>query len=264
MKRYAHRLMPVVYESIRDRFGLPGKYRRIMQLVSERSQGRVMAGPFAGMICADATTGSHVPKLLGIYELELWPIVERCIARGYSHIIDVGAGEGYYVVGFARRMPATRVYAFDIEERAQAACREQAALNGVEDRVEVSGRCDPEGLAKLPLHDTLLVCDCEGYEGELLDPARAPGLVDCDILVELHDHLVAGVTPQLTARFAATHTIEFIDTMERDPSRYDVLASLKAWEQALAVSEARAVPMQWAFLTANRQAGRLNTAVQQV
>ena len=34
--------------------------------------------------------------------------------------------EGYYVVGMARKMPETKFYAFDIDEKSRLSCRELA------------------------------------------------------------------------------------------------------------------------------------------
>ena len=52
--------------------------------------------------------------------------------------------------------------------------------------------------------------DVEGAEDFLLEPSRAPGLRTAEILVELHDMFVPGVTERLKARFEPTHTVSLI------------------------------------------------------
>lgn len=53
--------------------------------------------------------------------------------------------------------------------------------------------------------DSFVIMDVEGAEDVLLDPARALGLGRAEIIVELHEHLVPGVTERLRARFNESH-----------------------------------------------------------
>jgi methylase of polypeptide subunit release factors len=52
-------------------------------------------------------------------------------------VIDIGAAEGYYAIGFARRLPAARVIASDLDPVARLLCWLLARRNGVGDRVSV-------------------------------------------------------------------------------------------------------------------------------
>ena len=100
----------------------------------------VQAGPFRGMtFLKESTEAGLAPKLLGCYESELSDVIEKIVARGYRHIIDIGCADGYYAVGLALRLPNASVYAFDTNERAQANCKALAVLNGVADRVTCPG-----------------------------------------------------------------------------------------------------------------------------
>ena len=77
----------------------------------------ILGGPFAGMsFVRQVAEGCCVPKLLGCYEEELHPYVEQAILRDYPQVLNIGVAEGYYAVGFARRMPNAKVFAFDIDE----------------------------------------------------------------------------------------------------------------------------------------------------
>ena len=63
---------------------------------------------------------------------------------------------------------------------------------------------------------TLVLCDIEGAERELLDPEAAPALRGMDLIVESHDCVAAGTTRLLTARFQSTHAITVVvDSGER-------------------------------------------------
>ena len=109
-----------------------GKWRS--QLISNRLKAKtdvVLGGPFAGMRFETATEGNLAAKLLGSYEGELQPFVEKYLRAGFDRLIDIGCAEGYYAVGFALRSPNTMVDAFDMAEEAQTVCRNHAQLNGV-------------------------------------------------------------------------------------------------------------------------------------
>jgi hypothetical protein len=69
-------------------------------------------------------------------------------AEGLDCVIDVGCAEGYYAVGMARRMPATRVLAFDLDLNTQRVCTELIAKNKVTDRVTVGALFKPADFAQ--------------------------------------------------------------------------------------------------------------------
>ena len=211
---------------------------------------RVMGGPFQGMLYGDtAVCSALLPKLAGSYEAELQPLLESLSPRRYDTILDVGCAEGYYAVGFALRWPHTQVRAYDTNPQARELCAQMAEANGVAARVKVEGACDAALLRKVAGAKTLLVCDCEGCELELLQPGSVPELRDCDMLVELHDCLGLVVRSVLYERFAATHTITIVDSLPRRPDAYPALACLSPSDRLTALDEIRP-PMQWGFFRA--------------
>jgi len=59
------------------------------------SPDRVMAGPFAGNFYIQCGGGgAWLPRLLGTYEKELWPVIESICKSPFSHIVDIGSAEG--------------------------------------------------------------------------------------------------------------------------------------------------------------------------
>ena len=75
----------------------------------------VSGGPFAGLTYPDREPISLVPKLLGIYERELHGAVEAAVLGQPEVIVNVGAADGYYAVGLARRCPSATVHAFEAD-----------------------------------------------------------------------------------------------------------------------------------------------------
>ena len=223
----------------------------IMHSLVERHGAKVLGGPFAGMAYLTESAGSSfVPKLLGSYECELHPVLEHIVAFPYDTIVDVGSAEGYYAVGLALRMPdAPEIIAYDINPKARRLCRELAQMNFVADKIRIEGLCEAATLQTSLRGHALVLCDCEGYETELLQPTVAPCLLFADILVELHDCLIPGLTQTLVARFESSHDIALIDSVERNPSDYPVIDFLTPERRRVALSEFRHGTQQWAFMT---------------
>jgi hypothetical protein len=151
------------------------------------------------------------------------------------------------------KIPHVRVFAYDINPRARRLCEELAQVNGVSERVVVDGECNCEQLAKSLDDRCLVICDCEGYELELLDPVRVPGLCVCDLLVELHDFIDGTISPTIISRFGETHYISLISSLDRDPSTYPALESFNDWDRRVAVAEFRQGQMQWALMRAKHK-----------
>lgn len=209
---------------------------------------RVLDGPFRGMRYVNTVTGhkTSIPKLLGCYEEELHPYLDRLLEQDASEIVDIGSAEGYYAVGLALRRPTLEVIAYDGDPVARHLVRRMARLNGVS--VEVRGHCTPESLKGMR-DGALVVCDCEGFEKVLLDPASVPSLLTASIVVEVHDLFDPEISAVLRSRFRATHDISVVRTRDRRPEDYPSLAGFEADEARLAVSEFRPAPMEWFVMT---------------
>jgi hypothetical protein len=221
----------------------------------------VLHGPFAGLRYPSArSVGSAlVPKLLGSYEHELHGAIERILANEYSDVIDVGSAEGYYAIGFGMRFPRATVHAFDTSSRAQQLCAAMARANGVGSRLRLGGLCDEAALLGLALGPRALVLsDCEGYEARLFTPRAAEFLAPHDVLIEVHDADDPTLSETLQARFAATHDVTVVDSVDdkrklrgRD---YPELAAFDVKTRHRLVREGRASIMEWLLFTSKRQA----------
>lgn len=240
-------------EALLARRGLTAPAARI----ATRLDDQVRRGPFAGMHYPRRRGDIvHTAKLVGAYECELHEAVERLIARAPALVVNVGSGDGFYVVGIARRLHAARIVAVDPDPLAQCACADTARRNDVGARIEPVTLVDAPALERIldsPAR-ALIVVDCEGYEDELLDPVRAPSLAYADLLVETHDFARAGVTARLTERFGATHHVERIDVAARDVTAYADLADGPADVARGLLDEFRHMPQSWLVLIARASA----------
>lgn len=217
----------------------------------------VASGPFAGLKYVLKAHGSCLPpKLIGCYERELHPVFAALKTAPVDVLIDVGAAEGYYAVGMVVAGMAERSVAFEADPNGVALLRDLAERNGVTDRVTVRGWCSPTDLQKeLTVHvgrRVLLIVDVEGAEDDLLDPIVVPATRTAEILVELHDFFVPGVTDRIRQRFALTHNITRFEQTPRteadNPYRSWLVRQLPARYRTDVVSEKRPGPMHWFWM----------------
>jgi hypothetical protein len=217
----------------------------------------VRNGPFKGLVYpgTNAVCSAFLPKLLGSYEKELHLALELECSHGFPVVIDVGCAEGFYAVGLARRLPEATVHAFDTDKNARELCLEMAKLNGVADRVVIGGWCGPDELSALARgRRTLIICDCEGYELQLLAPSVIPALAQSDLVVELHDFYGADIFTPLCERFRQSHDIVILTSTDDDAKvqyyRYPEIEKYDRQIRKFILAERRPTIMNWLVLTA--------------
>jgi hypothetical protein len=208
---------------------------------------------------ASAFCSEILPKVVGTYELEIIPAIEAICRAGCDRIVDIGAAEGYYAVGLALRNPDAKVVGFEMNASARYYLRRLAQRNGVADRIEVRGLCNPDSLthAMEGARHPAVVCDCEGAEDSLLDPARIESLRRSFVLVETHDGLstdagvLEGITDRLRERFEPTHEVEVIRSRDRTTDDLPNGIHLSPDEATEAMNEGRP-RAKWMFLIPRR------------
>jgi predicted O-methyltransferase YrrM len=222
----------------------------------------VRRGPFQGLEFPKEVVGRNpflTSKLIGSYEAELHPWVERLAQQPFRRVLDVGAADGFYVAGFARRLPQAKIIAWEADPLQAQLTRLTAERNGVADRVDLRGLCRIEDLAALDGDEpSLVIIDAEGAEDELLDPERAPALRDATVIVEVHEMYAPGVTERLRERFSATHRIEELRDRPRYRDDYPELYELQVdnLERDLAVTESRIGVTPWLLIEPRATSGQ--------
>jgi hypothetical protein len=224
LKQVALNLFPdatLKFLSIRSRRQIE---RRVYELgldtlarqISRENNGRIATGPFRGMRLDLDAFPVHVfgPMLLGTYEQELHPALERAIERSPSHVLNVGCAQGFYAVGMAMRLPHVMIYAADADPKAIRATIWNAELNEVAKQVVPIGIIHPGEFDRyLTPNRSLLIMDCEGGEFTLLNPQSDPVLSSVDMIVEIHPE--AGSSRMIWRRFEKTHRCERLDYIPR-------------------------------------------------
>jgi hypothetical protein len=221
-------------------------------LVRCRTEGVVWSGPFRGMRYIDYSFCSALmPKLIGIYEKELHAAVEDLIAWCPDVVVDIGAAEGYYAVGLARRLPESTVVAFEADDGARQQLSQLAGLNHCKN-IRVQGLATPASLSAVVADNgakVAVICDCEGAELDLLSPDDLPWQRSAFIVCELHDFLRPGIEEALVARFQPTHRVCLLPAVVRTSSEFPFHTPISRlfpdrWVQ-MALGESRPAPMKW-------------------
>ena len=221
---------------------------RAKRTVRRRSGDRVMAGPFKGQITISSPDDFiDYTMMLGSYEIEIQPIVESFCQTGFDKVVNVGAAQGYYAVGFASRIPDCKVDAYEADASGLANLRRIVSVNGVADRVSVMGVCGIDELRQSldVAGRKLIFMDIEGGERDLLDPDQIPALTKCEMLIEEHSYMIAGIDELLMSRFSATHEIERIFTRPRTVEDSAIRPSLMSWHMIRVMDEGRGGLMSW-------------------
>lgn len=221
-------------------------------LIQHLGKPVVKNGPFLGMVYPSfQSVGSTIfPKIIGSYEAELHATIETLIGRRFEYVYDVGCAEGYYAIGFALRNPEAKIFAYDINDTARALCRQMSVLNHVEERVRIETAFTQETFKQIPQSkDTLIICDCEGYELDLFKEASLPYLAHATLLIETHDFLDPEISVQLQQLLGKSHTIQLIqsidDILKAKYYSYKELEGLDIRQRREAVKEMRPAIMEW-------------------
>lgn len=214
----------------------------------------VQTGPFKGMKLPsnECFIDARFEKTFGAYEFELFNVVASLAENPaqFDVIVNVGAADGFYTVGLGRLFPEAIIEAYEPNKNKMPVLKKLAQLNGVDARIRYHGACSPEILRDLkPEGSALVVCDVDGYEKPLLDPAAVPWLKRATLLVETHDCFVPGVTQLLRDRFKGSHEINQISMHGFDYASLPLLSSLTMYEVDSLVGSERPNLQCWLVLT---------------
>jgi len=190
------------------------------------TQKRIFSGPFQGLFyVGDSVGSSYFPKILGIYEKELHGILEANKLDTFDKIVVIGAGEGYYAVGFAKKWKRP-VVAFEQDKKGRDLITRLALINRTEVFIKNSFEASTDTLSK----KDFILMDIEGGEEELLDRARFDAWKESVILVEVHSN---EIKEKLYERSNLTHNSFFTPVVERTlrdyPFKLPFARLLKRW-----------------------------------
>jgi hypothetical protein len=204
----------------------------------------VRRGPFRGMRYeVDRVVATQ--KLLGAYERELHDWIEWALDQRPFRFVDIGAADGYYAIGVARR--GIRVEAFEVSRLARRQLGELAKRNGV--TVHVHGTATAPRVRRLPLDRALVLSDCEGAEVDIFETETVAALRTATVLIEVHESLRPGAEATLRRRFSETHSCRKTAPGVHDHRDYPELAAAGPLDWQIAIAEVRSGETPWLLFT---------------
>ena len=197
----------------------------------------------------------NTAMLIGTWELELDEQITKLLNKTPARIFCIGAAEGYYAVGFATKLPASKVYAFEMQENYRSFLLNLSSSNNCKN-IEIHGECTTNRLHQLLHNDhesSCVFCDIEGGEIDLLDLNKVPGLKWTTILVEVHEMYVKDCEKTLINRFKNSHSYTVIRgrkrTLQDLPNKLNFLRLISSSSKIIRLmGEGRPYPMNWLYL----------------
>ncbi|PXW69289.1 hypothetical protein C7964_103809 [Loktanella sp. PT4BL] len=223
----------------------------LVRQIGEATRYTITEGPFKGLKLPKFGSWSDLDiasKIVGAYELELFPAIDDIIQRRPKFVLNVGASEGYYAIGMKRRLPAAQCYTYDIDERSFGILAECAQANNVEvTRLDSFDYYDPLNTVDPTCHDLgCFIFDCEGFELEILNFPKVVSQSSI-FLIELHEHIKPGVTEALTDFLRESHELKIIQQIDHSFGHYPELEEYDLCQRAILLDEQRGMPMQWLY-----------------
>jgi len=230
---------------------------RLSNYIVEQCKGKVIRGPFSGMILPHASGGwgdaDRGAMALGLYEQEILSLIEKVAPRDCI-FVNLGAADGYYGIGMLKAGIASHSHCFEIEQVAREKLKSTAELNGVSSRLSIYDKAGPDFINQIGPHESsvlFVICDTEGAEIEIFSDLRVfSALRYAHIVIEIHDwdESLKKKTQNLIKLASDTHRPNFLKTSSRDLSEIDILRTLDDTNRWMICSEGRPRMMEWCHL----------------
>ena len=232
--------------------------KRVSRALFRRHAGVIQRGPFTGLALdgeANISQGMLALKIFGLYE---HVVIEKIRELGpFADVVNIGAADGYFSLGLIKAGLAQRSICFEMTEAGRAAILRNAQRNGVADRVVILGKADadiaqhlaPTGFAP---QRSLVLCDIEGAEFEVLSAEFLKVLSGAVLIVELHDRIHSGKPDRrdgLIANLPAGSRHEIIKSIPAPWSGIADIEALSDNDRALVTSEGRRAIGEWLVVT---------------
>lgn len=187
--------------------------RLIRAYLLKLTNRRVISGPFAGLYYVkESPRIAYYPKLLGTFEKELHGVIEAHGSSRFEKVVVIGAAEGYYAVGLAKKWKYPTL-AFEADPKARQLLTRLSLINRVS--LFVKGAFHPD--TDTQSGQDFIFMDVEGAEGEILTPERFGQWRRCTLIVEIHS---PALKQELLDRSSSTHHSFFLPVQPRTMADY--------------------------------------------
>jgi len=179
----------------------------------------IINGPFKGMKYISESVGScHMPKILGIYENEIYPTLLNFLSNS-DLFVEIGAAEGYYAVGSAIKYPNLNVIAFEMDKTGRQYISNLKKRNNV-DNVEIRKKfsdVDFFSIQKSAYNRITYLIDIEGEEINIFSKYHNH-FNNSYFIIEIHDRVSNEIESYLKRFYSNTHNTYIIPIKDKSIS----------------------------------------------
>ena len=166
---------------------------RLSNEMFERLRGKVAHGPFKGLHLDPVPGWGNMDlcsMLLGTYEAEIMDVLQSSRFLHRNHLVNIGGADGYYSVGSLYCGRFQTADCFEITDIGRQTIARSALRNGVADKIRIYSEATsdfPNVLDDVKWDQTIVLCDIEGAEFDLLNESCLDRLSEATILIEIHN-----------------------------------------------------------------------------
>lgn len=259
LKKYG--IKNFVYRVVNYLFKIPDpislKKKKILDYLISKSDLKVLYGPFKNMLLMKNARWAKfdlIPQLLGTYEENIVNYIINKREINKELFVEIGAGDGYFVVGFSFSEMFNNIYAFEISDEGRKIIKNNAIRNNCLNKLKIIKEANYASLLEIErkFSGGIILIDIEGAEYDLLNEKILSLLSQFHLVVEMHPFLVANSKEkhnQLISKVEKYFLVEKSIRENYNPSRFKELSKFTEDEQLLALSEGRSERTEWLLLS---------------
>lgn len=241
---------------------LISNYRvKISKNIAKKFNYTVQNGIFKGLKIQEKQwwgIGDVAIKCFGYYEIEVQNIIEKVQRENnLNTFIDIGGADGYFALGLVKNKIFEQSLIFEISSLGRKSIKNGSRLNQVEDRISIYGEATQFNLAHIlnendiELKNTLLLCDIEGEEYNLINQDLLNFLRDSYIIIELHffNNDLLSKKNKFLELLASYHSLNIFNSLNRVINISSEFHLMDENERALLLSEGRSHIGEWVLLS---------------
>ena len=250
-----------LYRTINYFFFIPDpinlKKKKVLDYLWLKFDAKVQYGPFKNMLLSKKNRWAKfdlTPQLLGTYEENIVKYILSIRAKNKELFVDIGAGDGYFVIGFTLSGLFENIYAFEISHEGREIIKKNEIKNNCLENIKIMKKADLNSLKEIEnkFSNGVVLIDIEGAEYDLLNEDILFLLRKFHLIIEMHPFLIRNndfKNKELMKRIKKFFNIEIIKKENYTPSKFHELSKFSEDEQLLALSEGRSEKTEWLILS---------------
>jgi hypothetical protein len=215
---------------------------------------KILNGPYKSTFIkyANWRCEDHLPKLLGIYEIEIQKeIIQLSKKKKLKYLINFGASEGYHLIPLIKKKYFQHGFAFENDILTKKKLIDNIHQNNLTKKIKVFNKANFidifNNLNDNQLKKSLFIIDIEGDEYSIFNSKNLKFLKSSFFLIEIHKKFKQNIN--IYEKFLKKYfKIKTINQSDRNPHELKKLEDFNENEKWIMMSETRPYTMKWLLL----------------